>query len=565
VAADDRLSRSVLAALVSLAATIAIAQSWLRWLNPIIDTGRDLYISEQLRLGATLYRDILYVYPPLTPYLLAAITSVIGSSLVAYMAIGATTALLTAFVLATIARRVAGMYGASAVLLVFVSFCIAGVSGWGSNYVLPYSYAAIFGMLLLLSGAALLSRQPVLECGSRSCRLCLFARRFVAYKCGSCGCRTPGRYRALALALLLACSWMKVEYAMFASAVVLFAALTRRISWKAFAAYVACALASLAFASLCFGFAVLRASIFPPALISGGPARTFYAHVTGMDRWQANLLLAVRGALLIVVFALLLRMKRNALTWIALVVATVLLANDTFFRAWSLLQLALIPFAIRKPREPLALLLLLSLCGTSRVFLNLTPAWYGFTFIAPVLLLIAYVLFAWLPERGVYRREAAVLWMPLIVAICASGLVAAHATYADGNPVATPRGTYYDVSSSRAYEIAGLLAHLRRVDARELVVMPEGLTLNYLAKVPTPLRYQTFTPAEVAGAEGPIVAELAAKRPQYVAIVPRDVSEFGSAGFGVDYGREIVAFLRANYDVEQRFGGIVLLRVRTRS
>lgn len=519
-----------LASLVSLAAIVAVAQSWLRWLDPVIDTGRDLYIPEQLRLGATLYHDILYFYPPLTPYLLAGVTAVTGSSLTAYVGIGLATALLTAIALAAIAWPLAGRYGTAAILLVFVSFSMAGVSGWGSNYFFPYAHAAPFAMLFLLGGAALLLHDRP----------------------------------ALALALLLACSWTKLEYVVFASALVVFAAVTRRISWKAFALYCVAAAASLSLAIGYFGAATLRANILPSSLLRGASARMFYEQVSGVAEWQSNLLLAVRGAALIVVFVLLLRMKRNVLVWIALAVATLLLANDTFFRAWSLLQLALIPFAIRRPREPLALLLLLSLCGTSRIVLNLTPVWYGFVFIVPVLLLIAYVLFAWLPERGVYPREAAVLWLPLILAICVSGLVTAHETYADGHRVTTLRGTYYDVSPSRGRAVALLLDHLRSAGARELVVMPEGLGLNYLAKVPTPLRYQTFTPVEIAGAEGPIVAELVAKRPQYVAIVTRDLREFGFTGLGVDYGREITTFLRANYDVERRFGEIVLLRVRTR-
>jgi hypothetical protein len=517
-------------ALVALAAIVAVAQSSLRWLDPIIDTGRDLYIPEQLRLGAVLYQDILYFYPPLTPYLLAGITAVTGSSLMVYVAIGAVTALLTAIALVAIVRPLAGDHAAAAVLLVFVSFSMCGVSGWGSNYFFPYAHAAPFAMLFLLGGVALLLH---------------------------------GR-PALALTLLLVCSWTKLEYVAFASAVVVFAAMTRRISWRAFALYWLAAAASLGAAITYFGAATLRANILPWSLLSGSPARAFYAHVNGSDAWQLNLLLAARGAVLVVAFVLLLRRTRNALVWIALVAVAVLLANDTFFRAWSLLQLALIPFAIRRPREPLALLVLLSLCGTSRIFLNLTPVWYGFVYILPVLLLIAYVLFAWLPERGVYAREAALLWIPLIVAICASGLVTAHRTYADGYPVATPRGMYYDVSPSRGRAVAALLEHLRRSNARELVVMPEGLGLNYLANVRTPLRHQTFTPAEIAGAEAPVVAELASKRPRYVAIVMRDVREFGSRGFGVDYGREIFAFLRANYVVEQRFGEIVLLRVRTR-
>ena len=516
----------LLSALVAVAATVAFSQSYLRWLNPIIDAGRDLYIPEQLRLGATLYHDILYFYPPLTPYLLAMITALTGSSLAAYIGIGAVTALLTAIALVAIVRPLAGTEAAAAVLLVFVSFCVAGVSGWGSNYFFPYAHAATFAMLFLLGGVALLLHERP----------------------------------ALALALLLASSWTKLEYVVFASAVVVFAAIARRISWKAFALYWIAAAASLGAAIAFFGAETLRANILPPSLLGGSAARAFYAHVNGTDQWQSNLLLAARGAVLIVAFVLLLRMKRNALTWIALAAVTVLLANDTFFRGWSLLQLALIPYAIRRPREPLALLLLLSLCGTSRIFLNLTPVWYGFVFILPVLLLIAYVLFAWLPERGVYTRPSALLWLPLIVAICASGLIAAHRTYDGGHPVTTPRGTYYDRSPSNGE----MLAYLRRNHARELVVMPEGLGLNYLANVRTPLRHQTFTPAEIAGAEGPVVAELASKRPRYVAIVPRDVREFGYRGFGLDYGREITAFLRANYEVEQRFGDIVLLRFGVR-
>jgi hypothetical protein len=519
-----------MSALVLLAAIVAIAQSWKRWLDPIIDTGRDLYIPEQLTLGATLYRDIIYIYPPLTPYLLAAITAVTGASLTAYLGIAVAIVLLTAAVLISIARPLAGSSAAAAVLLVFVSFSMAGVSGWGSNYFFPYTYAAPLGMLFLLGGAALLLRERP----------------------------------ALALVLLLACSWTKLEYTMFASAVVVFAVLTRRISWKAFALYCVAAGASLAAAIAYFGAATLRASILPSTILRGSSARLFYEQVNGLADWQSNLLLAARGASLIVAMVLLLRLKRTVVVWIGLAVAMLLLANDSFFRAWSLLQLALIPFAIRRPREPLALLLLLSLCGTSRIFLNLTPVWYGFVFMLPVLLLIVYVLFAWLPERGVYAREDTAFWLPVIMGICTSGLVAAHVSYAEGYRVTTQRGTYYDVSPLRGQSVAALLEHLRRVEARELVVMPEGLGLNYLAKVPTPLRYQTFTPVEIAGAEGPIVAELAAKRPQYVAIVPRDVREFGYAGLGVDYGREIIAFLRANYTVEQRFGEIVLLRVRTR-
>ena len=56
-------------------------------------------------------------------------------------------------------------------------------------------------------------------------------------------------------------------------------------------------------------------------------------------------------------------------------------------------------------------------------------------------------------------------------------------------------------------------------------------------------------PAEAADprAEERIVRELEAKRPPWIAIVPRDVSEFGYRGFGIDYDQRVAAYLRAHY------------------
>ncbi|MCA1734380.1 MAG: hypothetical protein LC732_12365, partial [Acidobacteria bacterium] len=60
---------AALAAIASLAAWV-LALSWNRWLEPIIDLGRDLYIPEAMAGGARLYDDLLYFYPPLTPSIL---------------------------------------------------------------------------------------------------------------------------------------------------------------------------------------------------------------------------------------------------------------------------------------------------------------------------------------------------------------------------------------------------------------------------------------------------------------------------------------------------------------
>jgi len=530
-------------------------QSYRCWLNPVIDAGRDLYIPEQIRLGATLYRDILYFYPPLTPYLLAAITAVTGSSLNAYIAIGMTTLLLTATAIWMIARPLAGAYGAACALLIFFSFSMAGVGGWGSNYFFPYAHAATFAMLFFLAAVALQLR---------------------------------GRW-ILVVLLLVAASWTKIEYAVFSIAFLGYVlgvralgpqasnlpvlrlpagkSASRPAAWKPALLFVLVNAVLLTFAIVFFGQVPFRANVLPPSLLRGASTRAFYARVSGTAAWQTNLALAASGAALIAVFVVLLyawdrRPRLRPAIFVLLAIAACLLANDTFFRAWTVLQLTLIPFAIRKPREPLALLLLVSLCASSRIFLSIVPSWYGFVFITPVVVLMVYVLFEWLPARGVYSRKTAPAWLPVFAMLSVSGLVAAHAAYARAQPVKTKRGLYYDTSPKRAASVSGLLRHLDQAGARELVVMPEGLAINYLSGVRTPLRHQTFTPVEIAGAEQLIVAELEATPPQYVAVVRRDVREFGYRGFGIDYGREIVSWLAAHYDVEARFQTIVLLRRR---
>jgi hypothetical protein len=537
------------------AGLIAFLQSYRCWLDPVIDAGRDLYIPEQLRLGATLYRDILYFYPPLTPYLLAAITAVTGSSLGAYIAIGLVTSLLTATAIWMIAHPLAGTYGAACALLIFFSFSMAGVGGWGCNYFFPYAHAATLAMLFFLAAAALQLR---------------------------------GRW-GLAVLLLVAASWTKIEYAVFSIAVLGAQVLGWRASslpvlrlplgegagkdageqtgWRPALLFVLVNAVLLTGAIAFFGLAPLRANVLPPSLLGGASAQAFYARVTGMAMWPSNLAFAARGAALIAVFVVLLyawdrRPRWRPVIFALLAITAYLLANDTFFRAWTILQLVLIPFAIRKPREPLALLLLVSLCTSSRIFLNIVPAWYGFVFITPVVVLMVYVLFEWLPARGVYSHQTARAWMAIFAMISVSGMVAAHMAYAPAQPVTTKRGLYYDTSPGRAEAVSGLLRHLKHAGASELVVMPEGLAINYLSGVRTPLRHQTFTPVEIAGTEILIVAELEAAAPRYVAIVHRDVREFGYRGFGIDYGREIVTWLAARYEVEARFGTIILLRRR---
>jgi len=523
-------------------------------LDPIIDTGRDLYIPEQIRGGGVkLYRDILYYYPPLAPYLLALITAMTGSSLAAYTMIGAAIALLTASAIYAIVRIVASPAAAGTASLLFVSCSVYSISGRTSNYLFPYAHAATLAMLFFLTGSAF-----------------VLAWAYVDHR---------PRWLAPGMLFLLAASWTKLEYVVFAACIVALAAIVHRMSIRWVVAYVVAGLATLIavdryFADAPDGHHWLFDNVLASSLLRGDSARYFYRQVAGFDIFGANLWAAILSACVLIAIIAAIRASdrwssRAAMVILALFIALITLrSGNDFFRGWAVVQLALLPFALRHPREPLLFLLTLSLCGSSRVFLRMTPEWYGFVFLVPTYALVAYVLFEWFPSRSVYSRSAARLAVVPLVVISAHFLSTANTVIEQKlYPVRTDRGLFYDANLGRAAALYGLIERFRAVHPRSLVVVPEGLTLNYLTHVKTPMSFHTFTPVETADPqiEAQIIADLTAHPPEYIAVVTRPVTDFGYRGFGLDYDRRFAAVIQQRYTLVQRWRlpsfELILLRV----
>jgi hypothetical protein len=107
-----------------------------------------------------------------------------------------------------------------------------------------------------------------------------------------------------------------------------------------------------------------------------------------------------------------------------------------------------------------------------------------------------------------------------------------------------------------------------------LAVLPEGVMLNYLARLDSPLRVINLMPPEVmAFGEDDVLRSLAARPPDFVLLVHRDTSEYGYPPFGRDprYGLGIVNWITGRYDGVRRIGppgaadaGMQLLKRRSR-
>jgi 4-amino-4-deoxy-L-arabinose transferase-like glycosyltransferase len=132
--------------------------TWLRWINPLIDFGRELYIPWQLTEGKVLYEDLAYFNGPLSPYLNNLVFALLGVSLRSILLMNFTILMAVVATLYYLVERHADHFTATVGCAFFLAvFAFADLTGTGNyNYMAPYSHEATHGLALLLGSLLLL-------------------------------------------------------------------------------------------------------------------------------------------------------------------------------------------------------------------------------------------------------------------------------------------------------------------------------------------------------------------------------------------------------------------------
>ncbi len=150
-------SRGVISLLPYAVFLLLAAVSWNRWIEPFVDTGRELMVPARVADGERLYRDVRFYYGPLAPYLAAGVDLVAGRSFPARIALAALVALLHLEALRRLARRLLpeGLAALAASVAVGVTFFLRP----GGCHLFPYSLdtalavtAATWAVVLSASG-----------------------------------------------------------------------------------------------------------------------------------------------------------------------------------------------------------------------------------------------------------------------------------------------------------------------------------------------------------------------------------------------------------------------------
>ena len=565
--------------LLALAALFAVMLigTWQRWTQPIIDHGREMNLPARLLAGEQLYADVQFLYGPFAPYFNALLYRLFGIHLNVLHLSGGVCAVMIVLLIYLLARQLMSEREAALAAGLVIVLCAFKAT---ANYISPYAYAALYGLVfaLLALWAALRylhSHRPrwMLLAGSATglalaCKLDLF----------------------LPAAIALAVAWLMVSLA------------ERKIQWLAALAAI---VPVIIFGGGAYALILTRVGWrtlvednyalffnFPPQLIY------YNRNIGGFANWPRSLvnILAATGTFLLLcaISALsgwLMTGRRKAgvdatRIWKALAVAVALWLgmvrlfgangdSSPLAAAPLLLAAVFVASAMRwwqmreadKVQKQLMTVLLVitafSLGVIARVLLNVTTSGPYTPFFIPTVIIVAlYLLFraapSWLLDderaRDLARRTAMSLIAVAIIATGIGSILRLHKrnTYR----VTAERGSFLTLPSI-GKPLADAISFARQHTAPNdyVLMLPEGTSINFLAERRYPLREEIVHPGFLAGPkEADAIERISRLQVPLILVANIDTSEFRDRAFGSDYNQELMRWIESHYHVKAVFG-----------
>jgi hypothetical protein len=206
-----------------------------------------------------------------------------------------------------------------------------------------------------------------------------------------------------------------------------------------------------------------------------------------------------------------------------------------------------------------------------RILLDLRAAGFGAFLLVPGVLLLAVVLLGLFPDlvrAGPARVMATAGTCVLLVFVGLVHVLVTRANFQEAVlEVQTPRGTMRLPPEKFNADLRDLVNYLRTSTppGSTLAIFPEGLPVNFLAERENPLYFTNYIKVELTqpGVREAVLSDLERKRPDYVAVIWRSESEYGSEEtFENGYGGPIIGWLHRHYLPEFSTETALLLRRR---
>jgi 4-amino-4-deoxy-L-arabinose transferase-like glycosyltransferase len=554
---------------------LMLAASWQRWTQPIIDHGREMNLPARILAGEQLYRDVQFLYGPFAPYFNAGLYAIFGVKLSVLHTAGALCAAIVLLMVYWLSRQLMGTAEAALATALVLVFCALKAT---ANYVSPYAYATLYSLIFAL--AALIFALKYWRDG----------RRIWIFWAGA------------GVGLSIISKW---ELALAGGgaalvAIVLRSLVRRRFLWREILIFTA---PMAAISAGTYAFILSRVpwrtllednhilfSSMPPQLIY------FNQQISGMAEWPKSLWSTLSGVGLLLLWAgaitfvgALLALKKEPewrgvakqgllliLTgggfWLVMRLLFDLEGNATLLTGMPIvLPLLIVILLIQSYRlwrtgneitfsaGALMIIAVFAQASILRFFLNVKVTGPYVPFFIPMLLLVsAWLLLSWLPQRiaptAVMRKSmrlSALIIIGLLVigvAVVSAHRFRARQTFA----VYTDRGGFI-TEPQIGQPLAAAIQYAREHTSPEDLVLslPQATSINFLAARRYPFHEEIVHPGFLSDEEG--IRRLQAKPTRLIFVVNILTPEFRDRVFGTDYNPGLLRWIEEHYRLAARF------------
>ena len=551
--------------------------SWDKWLHPVIDFGRELYVPWQILAGRALLVDLSYFNGPLSPTVNALGFRLFGVGLTTLVWLNIVILVVVVALLHDLLGRFARPSTSLVGLVVFLScFALADPSGSGTyNFIAPYSHEMTHGFLLSLLALSALVRHA-----DRPSPAKLTA---TAVATGLVFLTKSELFVALFPAVALGCVLVAIVDSGTGKG------MSRPLVGGIFVAGTA---APVVVAWILLGiqsgfehastgvlgswrFALSSRLHDLPFYRAGMGLRNPVASLGELLLWSAIWLLILAPAWVLGRRTDSSRSWRKIAFWVAASVSAlstwVALSNLSVLdisRPLPLVLTALVgalawrSLAEYKRSPPsrktivaglvvtlFALLLLL------KVFLRVRLSHYGFVLAAPATMILVWLLLEGIPIQlqrrggsGKAFRLAGVAFLAVVVIFHLALTVRSY--QGKTFPVGAGRDAFLADGTGRV--VARTMERLEVLVGPEesFAVLPEGVMLNYLLRRPNPTPYYNFMPPELVmfGQES-IIEAFERDTPEWIVMMGRGATEYGYRYLGKGYGELLADWIRGRFRV----------------
>ena len=554
--------------------------SWQKWEDLIVDYGQQLYVPWQLSEGQVLYRDIFYIYGPLSSYLHALLFKIFGPGILVIAGFNMGLIIGLTIILYQLFRNLSDARTANFVCLTFLGVFAFGQYKLGGNYNFVCAYVYELSHGVFLSFLALLQFKKYLDHP--------FPKRLglVGFLTGLVFLTKPEVFLALSVSLAagLGLMWsLKIKTADRKSLALFLAGLI--LPGMVFIVYF----------SFHMPVAESVKSIFNPYLfLSNSDLRALplYKWIMGLnDPWsnlsKMFLYFLAFGLSLFLIYLVNRVLNKSIQKYLfGFSVSACLLIPYTILsipnvpwlslgRPLPLMMVALGTFLLirifRNRSEPLPqilgqfVLVVFALVLLLKIFLNAHIYHYGFALALPgTLILVAFLIYE-LPLRLQPLLGSSQFYRSVMITLVLV-FVGYHAWFTSriyelkNYPVSGGRDLVVDYN--RNFENRGEVMNLalNYIDKNfppetGFATFPDGIMLNYLARRKSSIADITLNPGVwILVGDKAVLERLEKASPPYIVYIDREFPYFGLDRFGIDFAQKIDGWIRKRYSLEVQFG-----------